>query len=163
MTAAAARKAQGAAKARPYELRLLTGRGNGRAADGKIIPVPPAFTRATPEKPEGLNEDAEFLWDLVVAQWEPLNLMRPMDAASLLAACENYARWKQAVRWRYERGLLHTNAAGTVCAAPWIGIEEKASREFRAWCAEFGLTPAAENNVAGMKGSGTVENVNPFE
>jgi P27 family predicted phage terminase small subunit len=44
-------------------------------------------------------------------------------------------------------GLLGTNSQG-VTRAPWIAIIEAASKELRAWCAEFGFTPSAENKLS---------------
>jgi P27 family predicted phage terminase small subunit len=75
---------------------------------------------------------------------------------ALEMACETYSRWHDARRVRFEmaldsevpgHGLLGVNSQGLV-AAPWVGIEERAAKDFRAWCNEFGLTPAAEMKLA---------------
>ena len=31
---------------------------------------------------------------------------------------------------------------------PLVGVVERASAEFRAWCSEFGLSPAAEHKLS---------------
>lgn len=154
--AAAGRKAQHPA------LKLLSGRSEGKDSAGREVPEPVAFTRALPTKPEGLSEDAEWLWDQVVAQMKDIGVLKPLDASSLEVACETFARWREAVRFRHENGLLGKNSQGVV-ASPWIGIEERASRDFRTWCAEFGFTPAAEKNlIAETAGNGGGATVNPF-
>lgn len=160
MTAAAGRKQA------PANLRIIKGQGTNTSGEhldsgGRVIPPPVGFARLAPEKPDDLSEDAEWLWDLIVDQLERVEILKPLDAASLQAACETYARWKEAVRFRLERGLLAKNSQGLV-TAPWIGIEERASKEFRSWCAEYGLTPAAEGKL-NAHGGETEDNVNPFE
>lgn len=147
-------------KAAPAQLRVIQGRGtrkDGRETDsgGRPIEQGPNFVRSAPGKPDDLSPDAAVLWDLVVAQMTTLGLLKPLDGPALQVACENYARWKEAVRFRQAHALLAKNSQGTV-AAPWIGIEERASREFRAWAAEFGFTPAAEKALAGEVGNGSI-------
>lgn len=141
----------------PPSLRLLEGRGkrkDGLDTDsgGRPILPGPNFTREAPEKPEELSPDAEWLWDRVIEQMSTVGLLKPIDGAALEALCETFARWREAVRFRRERALLGKNSQGVV-AAPWIGIEERASKEFRSWCAEFGITPAAERNLTGQDGA----------
>lgn len=155
-------------KAAPAHLRIVGGRGtrkDGRPTDsgGRPIEKGPDFYRSAPAKPEGLSPDAETLWDLVVEQMATTGLLKPLDGPALEVACENYARWKEAVRFRQEHGLLGKNSQGVV-AGTWTGIEERASREFRAWAAEFGFTPAAERALAGevAGGGSTGADNNPF-
>lgn len=148
-------------RAIPPQLKLLTGRGDGKDTAGRPIPKPPPFTRRSPDKPDELSADASWMWDLVVEQWHTLNMLKPLDGPALEVGCETYARWKESVRWRRKKQLLAANSQGVI-PGPWIGIEERASREFRAWCNEFGLTPAAENKV-GMVGAASDDNVNPFD
>lgn len=150
----------------PNHLRILNGRGtraDGLETDsgGRPIQPGPEFARALPEKPAELSPDAGWLWDRVIDQMKDIGLLKPIDAAALEAACETFARYREAVRLRRENALLGKNSQGVV-AAPWIGIEERASKEFRAWCAEFGITPAAERNLVGMDGHDDGKKDNPF-
>lgn len=132
-------------------LRLVdSGRGEGRDSGGRKIPETPAFGRAVPAKPEGLSEVAERMWDAIVAELPKLQILKPLDAFALEVGCETYARWHAAKRLRLERdgsGLLAKTSQG-VGVSPLVRVESEASREFRAWCAEFGLTPAAEVKLA---------------
>lgn len=150
----------------PPNLRVLNGRGetkDGVPTDSGGRPVQPGveFKRALPKKPAELSEDAAWLWDRVVEQMRTIGLLKPLDAAALEVACETFARWREATRMRRENALLGKNSQGVV-AAPWIGIEERASKEFRAWCAEFGITPAAERNLVGMGESDGPQPDNPY-
>lgn len=150
----------------PPNLRVLNGRGtrkDGLETDsgGRPLLPGPNFERAAPSKPAELSIDADWLWDRVVDQMTTVGLLKPIDAAALEAMCETFARWREAVRFRREHALLGKNSQGTV-AAPWIGIEERASKEFRAWCAEFGITPAAERHLVGQEAPNGGSDGNPF-
>ena len=144
----------GGTHAKPRALKVIEGNPGRRPLEPEVN-----FGRGIPIKPDELSSDADWLWDQVISQLQSTGLLKPVDAAALEGICETFARWREAVRFRRERGLLGKNSQGVV-AAPWIGVEERASREFRAWCAEFGLTPAAEKNVAGNDGG--EEAMNPF-
>lgn len=159
-----ARNAAAGRKAAPPALRVLKGNGEDRDIAGRKVDAPPPFARELPLKPDQLSPDAEWFWDQVIEQMKTVGVLKPLDAAGLEVASETFARWREAVRFRQEHALLAKNSQGTV-AAPWIGIEERAGRDFRAWCAEFGFTPAAEKNLiadttgnGGMPGGG----VNPY-
>jgi len=150
----------------PPNLRVLNGRGtrkDGQETDsgGRPVQAGPNFQRALPAKPAELSPDAAWLWDRVIEQMRTIGLLKPIDAAALEAMCETFARWREAVRFRRDHALLGKNSQGTV-AAPWIGIEERASKEFRAWCAEFGITPAAERNLVGQEAVHGGSDGNPF-
>lgn len=147
--------------AKPRQLKLLAGRSEGKDSAGRPVPEAPEFPRGIPDKPEGLSPDAAWLWDQVVEQMAGPGLLKPLDGSSLEVLCETFARWREAVRFRQERQLLSKNSQGVV-AAPWVGIEERAGRDFRAWCAEYGLTPAAEKNLASGDGPGG-DHDNPFD
>lgn len=121
-------------------------------------PAPPPLTRGEPRKPELLSEDASEMWDLVIEQMRGKGLLKPLDAGSLEMLCECYARWREAVNQRHARGITSVNSQG-VGVGPWVGVEERAAKEFRGWCAEYGLTPAAETNLLG---SDEATDDNPF-
>ena len=145
----------GGTHAAPRALRIINGNPGKRAIEEEVN-----FDRGAPLKPADLSPDAEWLWDLIISQMHGIGLLKPLDAASLEAVCETFARWREAVRYRRERGFLGKNSQGVV-AAPWVGVEERASREFRAWCAEYGLTPAAERNLNPDE-KANPESSNPF-
>ena len=151
-------------KAAPRALRIVTGgtTKDGRPTDSGGRPIEDAlpFVREAPSKPASLSEDAGWLWDRVVEQMVTFGVLKPLDGPALEVACETFARWREAVRFRQANGLLGKNSQGVV-AAPWTGIEERASKDFRAWCAEFGITPAAEKNLR-AEATGNDPAGNPF-
>lgn len=153
-------------KAAPHGLRVLSGQGvrkDGKPTDsgGRPIEEGPNFKRAAPTKPDNLSEDAAWLWGQVVDQMQTIGLLKPIDGPSLEVMCETFARWRDAVRQRRQHGALGKNSQGVV-TAPWVGIEERASKEFRAWCAEYGITPAAEKNLRAAGEAGNGSDGNPF-
>lgn len=133
-------------KGKPAHLKILDGRGNGRDSGGRNVPEPPPFTRAVPDKPADLSPIAAEMWDAIVAELPKADLLKPLDGYALQVGCETFARWHEAKRLRLSQpngGLLAKTSQG-MGVSPLVRVESEASREFRAWCAEFGLTPAAE-------------------
>jgi len=147
-------------KATPPHLKIVGGRGPGRDSGGRKIPDPPPFTRRAPEKPSDMSEAASAMWDAIVAELPNANLLKPLDGFALRVGCETYARWYVAQKARRQQsegggGLLAKTSQG-MGVSPLVRVETEASREFRAWCAEFGLTPAAEVKLAAIaNGAGT--------
>lgn len=134
---------RGTTVAAPVSLKLLEGRAPGRDSGGRPVPQVPAFKRLPPARPDDLTDDAAEFWDEVVEELGRLEVLKPVDGPGLRAAAECYARLRAAIRQRQEHGITAETSQG-VGVAPWVRVEESASRELRAWCAEFGLTPAAE-------------------
>lgn len=133
-------------KGKPAHLKLLDGRGPGRDSGGRPVPEPPKFERALPTKPGDLSPVASDMWDRIVDELPKADLLKPLDAFALQVGCETFARWYEAKRLRLSQpnaGLLAKTSQG-MGVSPLVRVESEASREFRAWCAEFGLTPAAE-------------------
>lgn len=160
-------------KPRPVVLKLLEGRGNGTDSGGRKVAPTPAFRRLPPEAPEWLPDEAAAEWERVVPELARLELTKPVDRAALTAYVLTWQRLVDASKLMQENqtytvetkvdgevissdsqpgyGLLSTNSQGVV-RAPWIAIIEAASKDLRAWCAEFGFTPSAESKLA-VKGS----------
>jgi len=153
---------------KPAPLKLIEGRGNGRDSGGRKVPTPPMFTRIPPEKPDHLTPYASEIWDRIVQDLPKLGLLKEVDGPSLEMLCETYSRWRVAVEMRMAaqkqapgtKGLIAKNSQGFVIA-PWVNAETQASKEFRAWCAEYGLTPAAEMKLAMPTGDDEGD-MNPF-
>lgn len=169
-------------KRKPAALKLLEGTGNGRDSGGRKVQAGPGFRRLPPKKPADMSPVASDLWDEMVDELQRLQLTKPVDGPALEMLCEAYSRWHQARAMRLAgtrmipaaiedengaemliptvEGLLGKNSQGW-SAAPWIGIEERAAKEYRAWCAEFGMTPAAEVKVGGAGEEADADN--PFD
>jgi P27 family predicted phage terminase small subunit len=93
------------------------------------------------------------MWDKIVADSVALRSMKALDAYALEALCESYSRYHQARIMRAQDSLLAVTSQG-LGVSPLVRIEAEASREFRSWCSEFGLTPAAEVKIASTKEPG---------
>jgi P27 family predicted phage terminase small subunit len=145
----------------PRNLKLLQGVAPGRDSGGRVVPPEVAFVRGPLTKPAELSKDGSWLWDLIVEQMQTIGLLKPLDAASLKIVCERYSLLCAAIRRRQEDGLTVVTSRGEVMA-PWVRIENDVSRDFRSWCAEYGLTPAAEKNLRGPTGGVDEISDNPF-
>lgn len=147
-------------KAKPAALKLVEGRAPGRDSGGRPVQQPPAFKRLPPQKPDDLSDDASELWDVMVAELSRLEIIREVDVGALRTCCESWARYREAVRLRQQHGITAETSQGRG-VAPWIRVEEAASKDVRAWFAEFGLTPASESKLAKSDGDAG-EHDNPF-
>ena len=165
-------------KPRPVALKLLEGRGHGRDSGGRKVAETPLFKRIPPEAPEWLPTEARAEWDRVVPELARLELTKPVDRAALTAYVLTWQRLVDAQKLVTENqeftyvikdskgsavtdedgvpvvseqvngyGLLGVNSQGIV-RAPWVAIIEAASKDLRAWCAEFGFTPSAEAKLS---------------
>ena len=130
-------------KPRPVALKLIEGRGHGRDSGGRKVAEVPLFKRLPPEAPEWLPIEARAEWDRVVPELSRLELTKPVDRAALTAYCLTWDRLVEAQRIVTADGVLGTNSQGTV-RHPAVAVVEAASKDLRAWCAEFGFTPSAE-------------------
>jgi len=149
------------------KLKLLNGRHAGVDSGGRKVEEGPAFRRLAPEKPSDLSSQASEHWDLVVPELMRLELTKALDAGALAIACETFARWRTAQAQVNQQGLTIevTVRRGQDEWAeprpnPAVRIVEAASREYRAWAAEFGLTPSAEGRLGTKEAKGA--SANPF-
>lgn len=149
-------------KPKPPTLKLLEGRGEGRDSGGRPVAAPPGFTRLPPEPPEWLPDEALAEWHRVMPELQRLHLTKPPDRAALAAYCLTWDRLVRAQKELDAAGgtVLGTNSQGTV-RHPAVAVLEAASKELRAWCAEFGLTPSAETRVSRPEDGGD-DGENPF-
>lgn len=140
----------------PANLRLLKGRGNGTDSGGRKVNAPPSFRRIPPDPPRWMGEIAAAEWARVVPELARLQLVKQIDQAALASYCEMVELFVTATAEVHEKGLTVENHStrkdGTesvwVTANPAVAVQRNAQAAIRAWCAEFGLTPAAEMKLA---------------
>jgi P27 family predicted phage terminase small subunit len=150
-------------KPRPAHLKIVEGRAPGRDSGGRKVTEPPSFVRLPPTAPDWLPAEARAEWDRVVPELQRLQLLKPPDAAALAAYCMAWARFVEACRIVEEQGMvLHDDKLGRSQRHPALLTAEAASKELRAWCGEFGLTPSAEARLATKGDDGGGEGENPF-
>lgn len=147
-------------KSAPLKLKLLKGRGEGRDSGGRKLVEAPRFLRLPPTKPADLSDLASDHWDLIVDELQRLEILKPIDAGSLVMLCEIWARWKTAQSIIEKEGLTIETSQG-VGRHPAVAIAEVAERSYRSAAAEFGLSPASESKLASKGPSG--DDDNPFK
>src|SRR5262245_6267996 len=131
----------------PIPLKVLKGRRPGKDSGGRTIKTAPKFKRVAPEPPSWLSREAKAEWRRVAPELTRLDLVKAEDRAALATYCETWSQFVEATRYVHEHGLTFEARQGTI-ARPEVAIARTAGRELRAWCKEFGLTPAAENSLA---------------
>lgn len=149
-------------KPRPTRLKLIEGRGEGRDSGGRKVKQTPGFVRLPPEAPEWLPVEACAEWDRVVPELQRLELLKPIDRASLAAYCMAWQRFFDACKDIAEGKVTTRGSQGQLVKHPSVMVAESASKELRAWAGEFGLTPSAEQRLAGFGGDDAAAEQNPF-
>jgi P27 family predicted phage terminase small subunit len=150
-------------KPRPTVLKLIEGRGPGRDSGGREVKQTPGFTRLPPNAPSWLPAEARAEWKRVVPELARLELLKPVDRAALTAYCLAWDRLVTGQKAIKENGgHTYTDAFGNPKKHPAVLITEAASKELRAWAAEFGLTPSAEQRLGKLGADDGEEDSNPF-
>jgi len=129
---------------KPTKLRVLEGNPSKR-------PLPrnePDPDPAMPECPDWLMDDAKEEWERVAPELNRLGLLTKVDRTALAGYCQSYAKWKQADEWIKENGTVYAirgsdGGVKYLQQAPQVSIANQCLKQIRAFCAEFGLTPAA--------------------
>lgn len=155
---------------RPAALKLLNGRHAGVDSGGRKVSEVPAFVRLPPDPPVELGEHARAEWDRVVPELQRLQLIKSLDRAALASYCEMWETFVLATADVHERGLVVENHSTRkdgsestwFTANPAVAVQRNAQAAVRAWCAEFGLTPSAEQRVAAA-GVPDGQDGNPFD
>lgn len=111
-----------------------------------------------PEPPTDLSPHARDCWRRLAPELESLGLLSVLDGPGFRIACETYALAIYALeemRAKKADGTLDARKkrleilevdrvhGGQHRKTPAFAIFAQASREFRSWCVEFGLSPSA--------------------
>lgn len=149
-------------KPQPVALKLIKGRSEGRDSGGRAVKPAPGFVRLPPTPPEWLPPEAAAEWERVVPELQRLQLLKPPDRAALASYCLAWARIKEAQEIVSREGMvISDDKQGRAQRHPALLTLEAASKELRAWCGEFGLTPSAEARVSRSEADDDGED-NPF-
>jgi P27 family predicted phage terminase small subunit len=146
---------------KPIPLKLLEARSPNTTRGGAPMPEAPDFVRIAPTPPTFMSREAKAEWKRIVPGLTRLDLTKEEDRAALVAYCECWSRFVAAQKIINEEGLLAVNSQGRV-RHPAVAVVEAASKELRSWVQEFGLSPAAENRVAG-RGQRNGSEADPFD
>lgn len=132
----------------PIPLKVLKGLPGRRDQAGKPIPAAPEFTRGIPEAPGWLEPEALKVWNRVAASLDRLDLLKDGDRETFAAYCTSWSRLVDAAGAYQAEGLMITTPSGRIVPHPAVRIAESASRDLLRFAQQFGLTPAAEINLA---------------
>ncbi|MPY94659.1 MAG: phage terminase small subunit P27 family [Acidimicrobiia bacterium] len=149
-----------APKARPRALKIVEGRSPGRDSGGREVAADPGFARLPPDAPAFLPGDALDLGEQVVPELQRLHLTKPLDQPALTALCLAWGRLCDAQRVLAVEGMTISTPRG-LGRHPMVIVAELASKELRAWCAEFGLSPSSEGRLSPLVAK--PEGSNPFD
>ena len=144
----------------PANLKLLNGRSPGKDSAGRPVEKPPPFKRHPPEPPPILTGEALAEWERVTPELARLELTKPVDRGALASYCLAWQRLVDAQKLVDAQGLIVNTTRGPA-RSPALVTLESASKDVRAWCAEFGFTPSSESRVS-RGDDGAADDDNPF-
>ncbi len=149
-------------KPKPSHLKIVQGNA-GKRAMNKKEPKPKRFA---PPPPDHFNTWQSKRWNKIVTELDRMGVMTTADVFALEGLVEALWRYEDAKRILNSYGSMtyenHGPSGMLVKKHPAVGIMENASRDVRAWFAEFGLTPSARTRVAAQDGEEDEENVDSF-
>lgn len=145
---------------KPTALKVLDG-NPGRRPLNLNEPKPRPIA---PDCPSWLDAGAKREWRRIAPALERLGLLTEIDGAALAAYCQSYSRWRQSQEVLRKKGLTFETASGYLMPRPEVGIGNRALIELRAFCTQFGMTPAARARMQLYEtGSDYDEEESPFD
>lgn len=97
--------------------------------------------------PSWLDREAKKEWKRVIQKLTEDDSIKECDLSALEGYCQSYSRWKKAEQVLQKEGLTFTTPNGYWQQRPEVSIANKALAEVRAFCKEFGLTPASRARI----------------
>lgn len=130
---------------RPTKLKILL----GNPGHQKINQNEPEPRLGAPGPPIWLDADARDCWWKIVPELDRLGLLTLIDGGALEGACVAYSRAVAAGRILDAEGLtMEIGPTHYKQQRPEVSIEQKSWSQFRMFCQEFGLTPAARTRLS---------------
>jgi P27 family predicted phage terminase small subunit len=104
-----------------------------------------------PKRPAWVTGEGKRMWDKLVPELERLGLFTAVDGEAFAAACHSWGTYVYCQKYLKKNGLTYEyeNKSGAVneIERPEVKIGQKALDHFRAFCSEFGLTPASRTRI----------------
>jgi len=127
---------------KPTALKILEG-NPGKRPLNKREPKP----RGRPQCPAWLPREAKNEWKRMSTELERLGLLTSVDRAAFASYCLAWDRLINAEKVLQEQGLVMSfprdDGTEYLQQRPEVSISNKAMIQIRAFCVEFGLTPAS--------------------
>jgi len=132
---------------KPSKLKLLEGNRGRRPISSEPEPMPGA-----PPMPPGMPSAAQTLWKHLVPELEALGLLTLVDGGALEGACRAIAQGRaadKAIEKLQKRiGSGRSEEHDFYRLSILNAVSRKAWGQYRAFCIEFGLTPASRTRLA---------------
>ena len=136
---------------KPTRLKELAG-NPGRRPLNKHEPAPE--TTGIPKPPAHLGRFGKSLWKTYAGKMAGLGLLTDIDVPAWETLCLAYDRMREAgADIKRHKGRVYVKN-GLPCVRPEVRIEAEARKEFRHYCAEFGLTPSSRSRVVASLAEG---------
>lgn len=128
---------------RPTNLKILNGNPGGK----KLPTNEPKPKTVAPRRPKWLTGEGRKMWERLSDKLEALGLLTEVDGEAFAAACQSWKIYLFCIEKIETEGPVHTytNRTGheNLIESPYFSVGRKALDQFKAFCREFGLTPAS--------------------
>lgn len=133
---------------RPTALKIIEG-NPGKRPLNKAEPMP---ERGMPACPVWLDSGARREWRKVAPHLEKLGLLTLLDGAALACYCQAMSNLAAAQKVLRVKGNTVRTPSGYIQQRPEVTIVQRNMALVRAFCGEFGFTPASRGRMT-MPGS----------
>nr|DAF38970.1 MAG TPA: terminase small subunit [Caudoviricetes sp.]DAJ57237.1 MAG TPA: terminase small subunit [Caudoviricetes sp.] len=130
----------------PTQLKVLNGNPGKRPLNQNEPKPKPVM----PECPSWLNGYAKKMWKDLGLELHKLGLLTNIDGQAFAAACQSYGIWVECEHVLKEKGrvmTINTERGEYNQQRPEVSIGNSALKNFRSFCSEFGLSPAARASI----------------
>lgn len=135
---------------KPTNLHVLN--GNPSKLDLKKREVTePKPKPVAPIRPAWVTGEGKKMWEKLAPELESLGLFTVVDGQAFAAACHSWGTYVYCQKHLKKNGFTYEyenkNGATNEIERPEVKIGQKALDHFRAFCSEFGLTPASRTRI----------------
>ena len=124
---------------KPTALKKIEGTyRKDRAPKNEVTPTIP-ISLLTPNE---LNEDGQWLWQRIVAEYLPVGLLTTVDEGSLKILCNEYGTYMDADDLIKAKGLEVSDSNGNIVANPMLKVRNDSFKNYNSLCTKFGITPS---------------------
>lgn len=106
-------------------------------------------------RPTWLDTEGRKMWMAVMDELLAVDLVTNVDVYALALACDSYSKYVKAAKDIKKNGLVikfkNSIGAENTVANPNVTISQKYATQFKNFCSEFGLSPAARARLARPK------------
>ena len=144
---------------KPTHLKLLEG-NPGKRPINQNEPKPRPLM---PQRPSWLTGEAKKCWERLAPICSRMGTLTEADGEAFASLCMSWAdmvdNWRIVKEWKRQAktsakekgkmdlGAVMKTATGYLQQIPEVAMYRQASKEFRAWCGQFGLTPSARTGL----------------